>query len=425
MKALTSTHRAVLIAILIASLALSILFALHVPLGGDPQHPGNPDEGDHRDYIRLIVQNHGLVKFTPAPFDMISTDEHPRPFETHQSPLYYLLCIPVHLASGGSVFAVRMVSAILQLLTILVAFRAMRDLFPERTDWALYAGAFVAFLPSQAQLAGAISNDSLTTLICATIFWKLSRLLRKGQNTRDIAMLGGLIGLGILTKISVFQLLPTVAVAYVVGLRLGRFPTAGAAAIAFAKTLLLGLLIASPWLIRNTLLYGDPLALHIYKLTGPNLTPDQTMPLFGWTMSDYLRNVGIRSFASFWYLVNPYLPARLFVGPLVPLVVVVVLAFGSLLGIYRAAKEGQGTPEQRTFVGFSVAAILLLVPFFTEFVLTVFQAQGRYFLPVLLPVAVVSVVGWAQVAGTRRSSFGAFFLLFVLFVLCLVQLWTY
>ena len=114
----------------------------------------------------------------------VDTDfgDRPTPWETHQPPLYYLLCVPVHLLSGGSVFAVRMVSALLQLLTIWVAYRAARDLFPKRPELWLGAAAFVTFLPTQAQLSAAISNDGLTTLICAALFWRMGLLARNGQH---------------------------------------------------------------------------------------------------------------------------------------------------------------------------------------------------------------------------------------------------
>ena len=378
--------------LLALSLALSIYFALHVPFGA------NPDETAHRDYIRLLIQNHGFVRFVPMPTDT-NFGSAPTPWESHQPPLYYLLCVPVYLLSGSSVFAVRMVSAIIQLATIFLAFRAARDLFPKRPEVWWGVALFVTLLPTQAQLSAAISNDGLTTLLCVALFWRMGRLVQKGQTVRDAAIVAGLFAVGLLTKTSVLQLVPALILAYVLAVRAGKISASDALRLG-SVALFGGLAFASPWLIRNTLLYGDPLALSIYKLTGPNLTPGQVQALSGWTWADYARQVGVRSFATFWYLLPPNLPFTRFAGPPLPLLAVVVLALGGAAGTYQWAKlsreAGEKNENERQVVGWFACGIALLVPFFVQFVLSVFQAQGRYFLPVLLPTAVLTVLGWTH-----------------------------
>ena len=53
---------------------------------------------------------------------------------------------------------------------------------------------------------------------------------------------------------------------------------------------------------------------------------------------------------------------------------------------------------------FYVSAVLLLVPFFTRFVLTVFQAQGRYFLPALLPIALLATLAFASASSSALAA---------------------
>lgn len=408
---------AVLLGLLAASLLLSLLFAARLPLDT------NPDERAHLDYIRLLIENRGFVRFNAEQWEQYA--------ETHQPPLYYLLCVPVYLATGGSLVAVRLVAALLQLGTIFVAFRACRDLFPRRPEIAVGAAAFVTFLPTQAQLSGAVNNDGLTTLICAAIFWVLGRIVTGQQPPplrREPLWLGLLLGVGLLTKVSVLQLIPAMLLAYWLAARAGRLSLSQAAG-RFGLALGIGLLLASPWLARNTLLYGDLLALSIYAQTGPNFTPAAIQQIAGWSGGDYLRNVGIRSFATFWYFLRPDLPFKQFVGPPLPLLVVLALALGGILGVYREAKEERGTTggnpdtagERRILLLFGVG-LVLLVPFFTRFVLTVFQAQGRYFLPALLPVAVLSAWGWSALFGPRRRLLGALLPALVLLLLTLIAL---
>jgi hypothetical protein len=217
----TLPARRLLLVFLATSLLLSVGFAARVPLDG------NPDEHAHLDYIRLLVEERGFVRFIPReqlPPGAPSRDE------THQSPLYYLLCVPVYALAGGSVFVLRLVAALLQLATIVVAFRAVRDLFPERPELAAGAAAFVAFLPTQAQLAGAINNDGLATLVAVAMFWRLGRLVRGGEALdvrRETLFLGALLGLGLLTKLSVLQLLPAVLLACLIAARAGAVPDQG------------------------------------------------------------------------------------------------------------------------------------------------------------------------------------------------------
>jgi 4-amino-4-deoxy-L-arabinose transferase-like glycosyltransferase len=385
--------RRALLALLALSLLLSVSFALRVNVGD------NPDETAHRDYIRLLVEERDFVRFierSKLPENAPSRDE------AHQPPLYYLLCAPVYVASGENAVAVRLVSTVLQLATVALAFFACRDLFPKREEIAVGAAAFVAFLPIQAQLGGAINNDSLSTLLCAAIFWRLGALVLRGQTIHDAAWLGILFGLGLWTKLSVVQLVPVFLVAYFLAVRTGKLTLPEAASRCFGA-LTVGVLLASPWLIRNTLLYGDPLTLAIYRLTGPNFSPADIQAGANWTAGDYLRNVGIRSFVTFFYFLHPGLPivplAR-FVGPPLLLLTVFALSVASLVGLYRKGKVGDLSSNSdnndntgKLLVLFGLAVPLLL-PFFLRFVLTVFQAQGRYFLPALLPVAVLTAVAW-------------------------------
>ncbi|MBC8143060.1 MAG: glycosyltransferase family 39 protein [Armatimonadetes bacterium] len=384
-----TTLRRALLVLLAASLLLSLCFAIRVPFGD------NPDETAHRDYIGLIVQERGFVRFIPhadLPEGAPSRDE------AHQPPLYYLLCAPVYALSNGDTLAVRLVATVIQLATVCLTFLACRDLFPKRGEIAVGAAAFVAFLPIQAQLGAAISNDALTVLFCTAIFWRLAALVVYGQTVKDVLWLGALFGLGLWTKLSVVQLVPAFGVAYFLAVRGGRM-TAKQAVLYGVGALALGTLIASPWLVRNTRLYGDPLTLGIYKLTGANFSPAKIQYAYRLLPADYFRAVAIRSFATFFYFLHPNLPIdplQKFVGSPVPLVTVVAVAVASLAAIYRKAKEGGIGGDAANVLLLFGGAILLMLPFFTQFVLTVFQAQGRYFLPVLLPVAVITTAAWAS-----------------------------
>jgi hypothetical protein len=300
---------------LATSLLLSVGFAARVPLDG------NPDEHAHLDYIRLLVEERGFVRFIPReqlPPGAPSRDE------THQSPLYYLLCVPVYALAGGSVFVLRLVARCCSSRPSLS--RSGRCATCSRSG----PSSPRAPRPSSRFCRPRRSSPgrSTTTVSPRSSPWRCSGGSggSSGAATaldvrRETLFLGALLGLGLLTKLSVLQLLPAVLLACLIAARAGAVPIKGALT-GFAIVTALGLLIASPWLARNTLLYGDPLTLGIYRATGPNFTPRQVMDASGWDVAEYARNVGVRSFATFWYFLPPDLPFTRFTGSPVPLLLV-------------------------------------------------------------------------------------------------------
>lgn len=409
-------------AVLVAALVLTVSFAVKVPLNN------NPDESSHRDYIRLMVEQKGLVMFVPSkdrkplPAPVVERmlaregitevpEGAPSRDETHQPPLYYALAALVFaITGGGSLLALRLVALPFHLATVWVAWKTGRDLFPDRPLLAPALAAFVAFLPIQAQLGGAISNDATTHFFCALIVWRMARFFaphiappHRVYAWGEGALLGLFFGLGLLTKLTVLQLYPVLFVACALAIRAKRITFADTIGV-FGAAVLVGLAIASPWLARNQQLYGDFLAQTIYKATGPNLSPAEISQLSVWSGADYARNAGLRSFVSFWCFLDPHLPtvplAR-FIGSPVLLLLTLVPALVPLFGLYKASKEKAVEPV----FGFAMLVPLCLVPFFTKFIYEVFQAQGRYFLPSLLAVALVCVGGFAALAKKDKAAF--------------------
>ncbi len=151
---------------------------------------------------------------------------------------------------------VRLASVVLGAMTVWVIFRVGREVFPERPAMALGAAGLAAFIPEFLFISGAVNDDNGATLFGALAIWAMVRILRKGPTRRRCAALGLALGLGWLSKLTVVALLPAAGLTLAMTawrdqswrklLRLGLI-TFGVAA-----------LLIGPWLVRQTVLYGDP-----------------------------------------------------------------------------------------------------------------------------------------------------------------------
>lgn len=393
-----------------AKRALTFLIFLHValalaynavtPAATPAQH--NPDENAHVEYVTTLASGH-LPKFTDA--------QHG--YESHQPPLYYAVCLPVYAAARGmgdaaATKAVRVVSTLLGALLVVVAFGCVLTMLPEEKWVAIGTAAFVALLPMNVAQSASVTNDALTNLLLAVGLWLLTKRATGGKASP--VWLGIVLGAGIWTKTSTLLLFPTVAVAFYLITRQKILDTKTAAKSA-GIALGLGLLIGLPWLVRNQVLYGDPLARHIFETSFVGTTAqagDIARGVFGGSLTAYLAGVARWTFASFWGVFDSMLvfwgnsplayPPGHWPSPKAPLPPVynllAMLCAMSLVGLvffFRARRltTGQGVVVASFAVLTALTGLAHLL-----FVLTFFQAQGRYWFPALVPLAFFFMLGW-------------------------------
>ncbi|MDI7274768.1 MAG: DUF2142 domain-containing protein [Anaerolineae bacterium] len=157
--------------------------------------------------------------------------------------------LAAHLARGLSV--------LFGALAVLLTYRVAREVVPGRPLIALAAAALVGFNPMFLYISGAVSNDALAAAVCTLGLWLLVRGLRQPPVARRWAVVGAVLGLGALTKVSALGLWPLALVV------LGWVSWRGRSWRAFlrcgASMLAVGGLIAGWWYYRNWWLYRDPL----------------------------------------------------------------------------------------------------------------------------------------------------------------------
>ncbi|MBX7214524.1 MAG: glycosyltransferase family 39 protein [Thermoflexales bacterium] len=111
------------------------------------------------------------------------------------------------------------------------------------------AGALVAFAPKFLNMSASVSNDIALTAVATLAMWAM---LRGGPTPRRGLLVGALIALAAMSKVSGIALLAPALAWLLSGPRRTWLPAGLAVLAAFA-------VVGGPWLLRNQTLYGDPL----------------------------------------------------------------------------------------------------------------------------------------------------------------------
>ncbi len=394
-----------LVLLVILYILLAAGYSAVTPAATSVQH--NPDENAHMQYVQTLASGH-LPVFTDVAHG----------YENHQPPLYYALCAPVYLATHGqgeasATRACRWVSLLLGIFLILVTYRCILTLTPEQPNLALGTAAFVGLLPSNVALSASVTNDALTTLVIAVALWLLVSLvltIQSGQDTAAVSRLalwlGLALGVGVWTKTLTLSLFLTTLVTFLLLAR-GGPELARRCARPAIIALGLGLLLGAPWLLRNTLLYGDPLAQHLLLVTlnnGESNTTMEVMVVIFHGVGGYFAKVAQWAFASFWggfdsmtlfWDQNPQTSRPNFShSPMPTYLCLLALCLISTVGLFVGRRRLMWDAGQRMALASLMAQIVFTVIAFLNYNVHFFQAQGRYLYPALLPLAFFFVLGF-------------------------------
>ncbi len=186
--------------LLLSGIALRIVvFLFLAPLNGDPAH---------LDVLDYMVQYHALPPVTEN-------------YQSYQPPLYYLLAAPVYGITGSAKCA-QLLSLAFSILTLLIVYRllyAKRLIADEQARQ--YAFIFACALPQFVQFGLYLSNDSLAICLGALLILQVVRYAAS-RSLRDLALLGLVTSLGLLTKATFLTFLPVLFFLVLwVGLRRG------------------------------------------------------------------------------------------------------------------------------------------------------------------------------------------------------------
>ena len=211
-----------------------------------------------------------------------------------------------------------------------------------------------------------------------------------------------LVGLAILTKATGILLIPITLLSIIIIARQqsGRWaPALGMATLALLATLLM----SGWWLVRNYLLYGDPLLQRTFLEVFAGTAKAQDFINQGMTWGQYAQLVADWTFRSFWFAYGApetartglpnFLPSSVYLG-------LSALTLGAVVGFVLRLREPLPLWARVWLLLAGLCLVLTLVSF-VLFVRVFFQTQGRYFYPALLTISVFWALGWERLVPER------------------------
>ena len=378
----------------------------------------NPDEPAQWNYVRFLADTAHLpvLRVGDDPQQLVDRLKSARfpagqsidtiRYESHQPPLYYAGAAVVYKLTAAfslkrHVEAVRLLSTLCGLLTIVVAWSIARAVLPAEPALALATAGFVAFVPMYINMSAAVENDALSNLLLAVSVLGLVLWLQRGFAWRGAVILGLVMGLAALAKVTALVILPLALLAAL--LRHRRAGSDGSHAHPFGAlivTYAVALLVWGWWVVRNMVIYGvhDPLALDVNRLVVPQ-------PLTGPVTAAAASRFLAISFDSFWAQFG-------WMGIPVPQVYPVLTLLSALAGaglvvaLFRALRSGAN--DERSPIGAEVVLVLawpvLVFLSDAQYNLTFIQAQGRYLFPGIGGIGLFFMLGLSRLAGPRLSG---------------------
>ncbi|MCS7191446.1 MAG: hypothetical protein NZ937_00470 [Armatimonadetes bacterium] len=442
-------------------LALTILLAFHfvASIAYLLRFPAwrAPDEGAHFAYIQHLYRTGKLPIFY---------GKYEGTYEAHQPPLYYLTALPFvapFLGNGEqnlmALYSARFTSTLWGAFVVVVAFLLTLRLKSNEQDAlpiAFLSGAFASLLPVHLLVCASVGNDAIAGATSGmAILWLCHVCLSKGEKTKqqrlwEAAVAGLLSGVALLAKSSNIIVLPLALIAIaLLSVQAEKQPVKPIASskkrksnvqllqnissfsvpellLFLAVTFFAFAFVAGWWLWRNTMLYGDPLAVQAF-LEGFKDSPKPsdflepsgryakhgTMPLT--TYITWVAQITFFTWLGIYGEPNEAVKglARLLEGNepnwiwvLIATIIGVWALVAIALGCVEICRYCANSMKQRQWnVVFAhvlpFVLLLLVLVEFLQFNYHFFQAQARYFYPAHSAMAYLFAVGIFRIVPSK------------------------
>ncbi len=298
----------------------------------------------------------------------------------------------------------RWLSLLAGLGTITLTYLLARLTFAGESLWLpLLAAALVAFIPQFLHVNSAITNDSLSATIAAAALVVLVLVIKNGSSIRYALLLGAILGLGAITKLSLLYLVPLTGLVLLLDWWRRRSVRRLLAHGAIIGGMML--LLAGWWAWRNWRQYGDITALNAHLLyRGGPLDPRPTLAQIWQSELTGLELSFWAAFGAGQILLEPWIYEIL---RWVKYVVLVGLVIGGWRAIrWQVAKgssqvtgnNGQNTVQKASFIILILLALWTLIIFIAllRWMQITPASWGRLLYPALPAMAGLAAWGLSQ-----------------------------
>ena len=390
-----------LLLLLFLAIVNSTVWSLTVPFDGAP------DEIDKYDVVYFIWKYHRMPVFGPG------ADMYLRPEPTKMVPYvlgvaatypvgaYLMSALLMYLSPWQNPAALlhtaRLVSTLWALAALYVTHEIVLAVFGSRR-FALGVTAFVAFIPQFTFVSAYVNDDAYTVAAVTWVIWNTMRGIKDGWTPRNSLLMGLALVMASMGKqngwIAAFPfVLLALWTAWGSNWR-QRVNTWAVMCVPPAATL-------GTWLLRNELVYGDPMARAVGKAGYGELIAVSGSTWLGTRLADegfgyldmFFRTSWLKwlfeSFWGFFYYMNLWMDWCVYFVLLVGCVAGVA---GTLWALFSGLP-----PVDRMVkllgIAAAVAFILLFAATATTSLYNDFQPQGRYFFPLIAPIVVFLTAG--------------------------------
>ena len=294
-----------------------------------------------------------------------------------------------------AVHLLRFLSILLSALTVLFTYLLALEIRGDKT-LASVAAALVAFNPMFLFISASVNNDNLAVMLAALALLLFARLITRGATRRRFVVLGCVLGLAALSKVSDLGLLAVAAGVFAYVILLAPPARAGVSTYTdegrtqgdrlrrvIIDSLLCAVLvvaIAGWWYARNWLLYSDPLAFNVWvAIAGGRPTPATLATLLGefqgFRISYWGNFGGVNIIAPDWvYTILDAFTA--------------IAAIGLLIGLVRRALP--------RLLALPIVWLALILIALVRWTWLTFASQGRLIFPAIGAVAILMAYGLGQ-----------------------------
>jgi 4-amino-4-deoxy-L-arabinose transferase-like glycosyltransferase len=300
----------------------------------------------------------------------------------------------------------RLVSMLFGLGCMIAAYFLARLLFDKNTGVPIATAILVGFQPQFVYITTAINNDTATAFWGALIVTLLIYRLKRGNVRLFAGLMGGLLGLACLTKVSALVFFPLVGL----GLLLVHRGPRRAFVRDGITVVIVAFVIAGWWYLRNLILYNDPLTLGAHNMVEPALSQTTSWKEFRHTLFSIEY--------TFW--ANQ---SRVFISPIGldhamiwwGRISLVLLGLGI---VFQRNRWRDNLPVGIVLLSWPVLYLILLIGYWTQ---KFPWSIGRLLFPAIAPIALLFVVGWYWVSPLRwRRSVLTFSAGTVMLASCLI-----